>query len=62
MASTLVEYVRFVEVQQRRARLAAELTQPLDVVMAPNGTTAPTDQSLDVDASPASVDASTPKR
>jgi hypothetical protein len=62
MTGNLVEYVRFVEVQQRRARVAAELRQPLDVLVAPAGTAAASDQSLDGDESPATVDASTPKR
>jgi hypothetical protein len=58
MAGTLVEYVRFVEVQRRRARVAAQLTQPLDALVVSNGTTAAVDRPIDVDKSPAPVDTS----
>jgi hypothetical protein len=52
MPGSLVEYPRFVEVQQRRARIIAELVRP------PATPTAP-DRYIDVGESVTSVDAST---
>ena len=58
MPGTLVEYARFVEVQQRRARVTAELERPPE---RPVPRTEPTavDQCIDVDESPTPPDAST---
>jgi hypothetical protein len=59
MAGTLVEYVRFVEVQRRRrARVAAQPTQPLDAPVVSNGTAAAVDRPIDVDKSPTPADTS----
>jgi hypothetical protein len=58
MPGSLVEYARFVEVQQRRARIIAELERPPET---PAPRTGPTtvDQFIDVGESLTSVDAST---
>jgi hypothetical protein len=54
MAGTLVDYARFVEAQQRRARIVVELERP----PVPMGPTA-VDQFIDVGESVTSVEAST---
>jgi hypothetical protein len=49
MAGVLVEYARFVEVQQRRARVVAQLTQPLqDTPAETNGLAAVEDHPVEI--------------
>jgi hypothetical protein len=57
MPGTLVEYARFVEVQQRRAWIIAELERPPETPAPPTEPTAG-DQCNDISQSPVSVDAS----
>ena len=56
MAGTLVDYARFVEVQQRRARIVAELRPLHDMSVAATGPA--TDQCIDVLEPPMPFDAS----
>lgn len=58
MPAIVVDYARFVEVQQRRARVAAELKRPRQTPAPPMGRTA-IEQFLDGRESVTSVDAST---
>jgi hypothetical protein len=49
MAGILVEYARFVEVQQRRARVVAQLMQPLhDTPAETNGLAAVEDHPVEI--------------
>ena len=61
MPGMVVDYARFVEVQQRRARIAADLERPREAPPPPTGRTA-TEPYLDVGESVTSVDASTTRR
>ena len=54
MAGILVEHARFVEVQQRRARVVAELTRPPETP-APRTASTSVDQVIDVGDSPIAV-------
>ena len=58
MAATVIEYARFVEVQQRRARIVAEL-EPAGRTPAPLTEPTGVDPFIDVSESETSVDAST---
>jgi hypothetical protein len=58
MPGALVEYARFVEVQQRRARIIAELERPPETPAPQTGPTT-VDQFIDVGESLTSIDAST---
>ena len=58
MPGTLVEYARFVEVQQRRAGIIAELERPPETAAPRTGPTAVA-QSIDIGKTLTSVDAST---
>jgi hypothetical protein len=60
MAGTIVEYARFVEVQERRARMVAELERPPQTPAPPTESTV--DQFIDVGGSVTSVEASTTPR
>ena len=61
MPGSVVEYARFVEVQQRRARIAAGLEQPGEVPPPPTGRTGIV-QLLDVRETLTSVDPSTTRQ
>jgi hypothetical protein len=58
MAGTLVNYARFVEVQERRARLIAGLEPPPGSPARPSGPLV-VDEVIDVGESPSSIDAGT---
>jgi hypothetical protein len=61
MPGIVVDYARFVEVQQRRARIVAVLERPREPPPPPTGRTA-IEPYLDVGESVTSVDASTTRR